>query len=385
MKKLLYITNIPAPYRQKRYNLMKEIFPKNGIEFEVLYMAKIEPDRDWIIPKESFKYDYKIYKGIHPSIGGFFCHFNPGLLIRLLRKDYDIAIVGGMASPSHWLAPFFIPKKVLKVMSVESNLYSTVRKTGIGAKIKEILIDKMDAYQVTGTPQMDYINYFSKKASKKPFIKLPNIIDEEIFRDRVASLRGKENEIRSSIGLDANTQMWILPSRLIPIKGIIPFISLLKNVQGIKLFIIGNGPLDKQVRELVEKENLPVTILGFKQQDELIYYYAAADLFVLPSLKDASPLSAIEACAAGLPLLVSSRIGNLEDVLDSPNNGWHYDPENEKEKGKEIVQKISHMSRNELKEKGYQSLKRFNDIFEGRKCVESYVKQLNTVLNLIKG
>lgn len=70
MKKLLYITNIPAPYRQKRYNLMQEIFPKNGIEFEVLYMAKIEPDRNWVIPPESFRYNYKIFNGIHPEIIG---------------------------------------------------------------------------------------------------------------------------------------------------------------------------------------------------------------------------------------------------------------------------------------------------------------------------
>ena len=64
---------------------MQEIFPKMGIDFEVLYMAKIEPNRKWIIPKESFKYKYKIFKGIHPVIGKFFAHFNPGLLIRLLK------------------------------------------------------------------------------------------------------------------------------------------------------------------------------------------------------------------------------------------------------------------------------------------------------------
>lgn len=52
-------------------------------------------------------------------------------------------------------------------MSVESNLFSTVRKKGFGAKIKKLLLNKMDAYQVTGTPQMDYINFFLKKTSKK--------------------------------------------------------------------------------------------------------------------------------------------------------------------------------------------------------------------------
>lgn len=379
MKKLLYITNIPAPYRQKRYNLMQEIFPKNGIEFEVLYMAKIEPDRQWIIPPESFKYNYKIFKGIHPEISNFHAHFNPGLLLRLMKKDYDIAIVGGMASPSHWLVPFFIPKKVIKVMSVESNLFSTVRKKGFGAKIKELLLNKMDAYQVTGSPQMDYINYFLNEKSKKKFIKLPNLIDEEVFRDTVNSLRKRQQELRESYGVDEKTQMWVLPARLIPIKGVIPFLNLLKDIKNIRLFILGNGQLEKKITDFIAKENLKVSLAGFVQQDEIINYYAAADLFILPSLEDPSPLSAIEACASGLPLLVSSRIGNLEDVLDGLKNGWHYDPISEIEKGKTIVKRISEMSREELKVMGDRSLDRYNEIFDGRKCIESYVKELNAL------
>lgn len=384
MKKLLYVTNIPTPYRQRRYNLMKEIFPHHGIEFEVLYMANIEPDRNWDVPPETFQYDYKIFKGIHPVCGGMFCHFNPGMLLRLLKNDYDIAVIGGMASPSHWLAPFFVPKRVLKIMSVESNLFSTVRKSGLGAKVKRLLIDKMDAYQVTGTPQMDYINFFSINAHKKSFIKLPNIIDENIFRDLVISKKRYKNELRSSLDIDEGTQMWILPSRLIQIKGIIPFLRILKGAKNIKLFIMGNGPLEKEIRNVVEKDELPVVLINFIQQEKLVDYYAAADLFVLPSLKDPSPLSVIEAIAAGLPILVSSRIGNLEDVLDGSKNGWHYDPINEEERGREIVLRISQMSHNELKEMGNLSLERFNDIFDGRKCIESYANQLNTIFNSVK-
>lgn len=379
MKKLLYITNIPAPYRQKRYNLMQEIFPINGIEFEVLYMAEIEPDRQWIIPPESFKYNYRIFKGIHPEISDFHAHFNPGLLFRLMRNDYDIAIVGGMASPSHWLVPFFIPNKVIKVMSVESNLFSTIRKTGFGAKIKKILLGKMDAYQVTGTPQMDYINFFLKEKSKKKFIKLPNLIDEEVFRDAVSSLRNNQKQLRDTFGVDEKTQMWVLPARLIPLKGIIQFLNLLKDVKNFQLFLLGNGELENEIIDLISKYKLSVTLSGYKNQDEMVKYYAAADLFILPSLRDASPLSAIEACASGLPLLVSSRIGNLEDVLDGLKNGWHYDPISEIEKGKTIVKRISEMSREELKVMGDRSLDRYNEIFDGRKCIESYVKELNAL------
>ena len=219
MKKLLYITNIPAPYRQKRFNEMAKILPGFGFELEVLYMAKIEPNRKWEISKESYQYDYKVYKGVHPIIGNMFAHFNPGLLIRLLKNDYNVAVVGGMGSPTHWLAPFFIRGDKKQIMSIESNLFSVNRKKGIGFKVKKKLLQKADAYQVTGKPQIDYIKFFNKEtASKKPFIKLPNLIDEDVFVDKVQNLRGNRKNLRKQFNVDDDMQMWVIPARLIEIK-----------------------------------------------------------------------------------------------------------------------------------------------------------------------
>lgn len=376
MKKLLYITNIPAPYRQKRFNMMAKIFPEYGIDFEVLYMAKIEPDRNWVIPKESYQYKYKIYKGIHPTVGYMFAHFNPGLLLRLAKNDYDIAIIGGMSSPTHWLAPFFIGKKVFKVMSVESNLHSVARTKGFAANLKRTLLKKADAFQITGSPQIDYIKFFYEHADDKPYVKLPNLIDEDVFVDRVNEARKNKAEVRQSFGVDENTQMWVLPARLNLIKGILPFLELINGVENIKLFVLGDGELRDQVREVVDKNSLPVVLTGFVQQDQVVKYYAAADLFVLPSLKDPSPLSPIEACASQLPLLVSSRIGNLEDVLEEGINGWSYDPETEIDKAKNIIESISKLSRVELQQMGLISRKRYLDYFQTEVCLKNYVEQV---------
>ena len=47
--KLIYITNIPAPYRIKRFNSMVPIFREEGIEFEVWFLAENEKNRNWKI------------------------------------------------------------------------------------------------------------------------------------------------------------------------------------------------------------------------------------------------------------------------------------------------------------------------------------------------
>jgi glycosyltransferase involved in cell wall biosynthesis len=380
VKKLLYITNIPAPYRQKRFNKMAEIFPAYGIDFEVLYMAKIEPDRKWIITSNSYKYAHTFFRGIHPTIGNFFAHFNPGLLLRLLKNDYDIAVVGGMASPTHWLSPFFIGEKKIQIMSVESNLFSVERTNGIGASIKSLLLKKASAYQVTGNPQVEYIRYFNPSSVDKTFIKMPNLIDEDVFIQQVNLLKENKEVLRRKFSVTSETQMWVLPARLIELKGIIPFLELLENIDGIKLFLLGDGELSNEIEEIVKLKKLSVNIVGFVQQEQLIEYFAAADLFVLPSLKDPSPLSPIEAIASGLPILVSSRIGNLEDVLVHGENGWHYDPIDEVKKGAGLVFAISKMNRLDLQLLGQISHKRYNDKFNTEKCIHEYAKQIKRLL-----
>src|SRR5690606_823153 len=221
------------------------------------------------------------------------------------------------------------------------------------------------------------IQYFSEKSQAKAYIKLPNLIDEQVFRDDVANLKRNKNELRSHFGVEENTQMWVLPARLIEIKGIIPFLKLMKDIKNVHLFILGEGELMGDARPYVEKEKLPVTLVGFVQQKQVREYYASADVFILLSLKVPSPLSPIEACASGLPLLGSSRIGNLEDVLVTEKNGWHYDPISETEKGKQILQKVSKMSRNQLAEYGNASLNRYNEVFDSRKCIEIYAKEVS--------
>lgn len=374
--KLLYITNIPAPYRQKRFNTMAEIFPQYGIEFEVLYMAKNEPDREWIIPLNTYNYPHRFFKGLHPVIGRFFAHFNPGLLLRLLKNNYDVAIVGGMASPTHWLAPFFINGNKKQIMSIESNLYSVKRKSGIGAILKKLLLSKSDAYQVTGNPQKEYIEFFYPNSREKLFIKLPNLIDEKVFVDQVNKLRSDREDIRTSIGVDKHTQIWVVPARLIPIKGIIEFIKLLEGINNIVLFLLGDGELATEIEDISKDKKLPVKKVGFVQQQEVIKYYAISDLFVLPSIMDASPLSPIEACAAGLPILVSSRIGNLQDVLLPEINGWCYDPICEIEMAKEIIKKIASLTINDLQVMGSRSREIYDKNFNTENWIRQYAIQI---------
>ena len=59
---------------------------------------------------------------------------------------------------------------------------------------------------------------------------------------------------------------------------------------------------------------------GWKNPSEIAAYYADADMLLLPSQMEASPMALLEAMAAGLPV-VASAVGAIPEILIPPDNG----------------------------------------------------------------
>jgi glycosyltransferase involved in cell wall biosynthesis len=54
---------------------------------------------------------------------------------------------------------------------------------------------------------------------------------------------------------------------------------------------------------------------------DLLRLYQSSHIFVLPSLAEAYGIAALEACAAGLPV-ITSRVGGFEDIVEEGTNGF---------------------------------------------------------------
>lgn len=362
--RLLYLTNIPTPYRIKRFNDLSAIMQQYKIELEVLFMAESEPNRNWVINYESIKFNYKIWSGIHPSFGQMYAHFNPSLLLRLLKKDYDYIVVGGISCPTLWMSKAFIPSRVKKIMSVETNLKGQTSKTGLKRLVKKYLLRGYDAYQVTGSPQREYIEYFSL-SNNNIYIKLPNLIDHNLFRN----LHLKKEE--------RNYKLVIIPARIISYKIPSQFLDATRNLKNIRFIIVGTGAQEyvSYVKNRIIDENLPIEILDFVQQNDMVTLYNSADYFCLPTQEDPSPLSPIEAIACGLPLLISKLAGNVDDVLMEGLNGFSFDPYNSEEMAS-LFKKITLIEDMLYNKMSLQSCMRYNEVFDNEKCLLSYVQQI---------
>jgi glycosyltransferase involved in cell wall biosynthesis len=80
----------------------------------------------------------------------------------------------------------------------------------------------------------------------------------------------------------------------------------------IEFFVAGDGELTSTCRERIIRENLPVKLLGWQSDIESVL--SAADIVVLTSDNEGTPLSLIQAGMAGLPV-VTTRVGSVPEVV----------------------------------------------------------------------
>jgi glycosyltransferase involved in cell wall biosynthesis len=93
-----------------------------------------------------------------------------------------------------------------------------------------------------------------------------------------------------------------------------------------KLVIAGEGPEHQNLADLRKNLNLDHQVLLLGQRDDIAKLMQSADLFILPSLKEAFGLVILEAMQANLPIIASlvggipEILGNNYPFLTEPNN-----------------------------------------------------------------
>lgn len=90
------------------------------------------------------------------------------------------------------------------------------------------------------------------------------------------------------------------------------------------LTFIGDGPLKAELQQQVERRGLTNSVRLMGAVDDVTAYFREADVLLLPSRWEGLPNVALEAMAAGVPV-VASRVDGVCDVLTDGETGWLLD------------------------------------------------------------
>ena len=195
------------------------------------------------------------------------------------------------------------------------NLFDTVERLNDLAVGKETL-KQADKIIAVSNASRDYVLSLGAKPSKITVLR--NGVDLARFRP----LAGKREEMRRKLGIPQNATVVLTVRRLVYKNGIDTLIEganiAVKKSPNIFFLVVGKGPDQSSVqiktKQLGIENNFKLT--GFVTDEDLPFYYNAADFFVLPSKSgEGLPLVALEAMSCGLPV-IATNVGGISEILN---------------------------------------------------------------------
>lgn len=161
------------------------------------------------------------------------------------------------------------------------------------------------------------INGWGKRAFEKSKVTiLPNAIDPERFKYNEAA----RNEIRKKYGIAEDDFVIGHVGRFYPEKNhefiIKMFSEYLQSHSNCKLLLVGNGPLQNKIQNIVNQKGLGDKVIFAGLQKDVVGFYCAMDVLLLPSTREAFPMTLVEVQYNGLPCVVSDAVPKETVITD---------------------------------------------------------------------
>ena len=316
--KVLWLTNIPSPYRVDFFNeLGKEC------ELTVLFEKSHSSERDDIWKN----YKFENFKGI--ILGGKSIGVAEAMswsVVKYLKKGiYDHIVVTNYFDFTGMLAVLYMRLRGIRY-SVEGDGAFAGSGKGFKEKIKKFVISKAIYCFSTGNEHDKY--YLKYGAEKENIIRYPftSIKTADALCEPLSN--NSKKLLKESLGITENKAV-LSVGQFIHRKGfdiLIKAAASLPNDVG--FYFVGGVPPDEYIdlKESLQLSN--VHFIGFKSKEELSDYYKASDVFVLPTREDIWGLVINEAMSYGLPVITTNKcIAGLELISD---DRYILDPEDVK-------------------------------------------------------
>ncbi len=356
-KRVAIIANIPAPYREKVYEIVGK---EPNINLKVFYCKKIESDRKWNIKKPA--YSHTFLRSFTINRGEMHLHFNFTIIKELKKFDPDIVITNGFALPM--LLGFFYTHLNKKIHGsfIDGTIQTEKKLSYLHKFLRKYIFSRSKIFL---GPSNETIKLFrSYGIDEKKIFKSCLAIDNQKFSLKKKKYGNKEFDLLfSGQFIDRKCPFFFAE--------VVYILSKLRT--NLSVAVIGSGILEKQFLRKLKESEANISYSGFVDQEELPSIYSNAKILCMPTKEDCWGIVANEALASGCPVITTPYAGIANELIIDNETGYvlHLNSE-------EWVEKINSLLDNkelynQMSINGIQLAKKYN-----------YIDAANGIINSIK-
>lgn len=142
------------------------------------------------------------------------------------------------------------------------------------------------------------------------------------IRARPSASPADAQALRTKLGIDTGESVLLAVGRLSKEKAHIDLVTAFARLRETspelkcKLLIVGDGPERGTLEASARSRSIQKEVIFTGQVNDVQPFYAAADVFVLPSHSEGSPNVLLEAMAANLPI-VATAVGGVPEIVEN--------------------------------------------------------------------
>jgi glycosyltransferase involved in cell wall biosynthesis len=301
------VTNIPTPYRTP---VFERVAMADDIELLVIFFSGREPDREWDIGEGSYRQVYLSERFL--SVRGRFIHLNPDTWETLRSFKPDVVVTTGF-NPSHLLAfAYAYWSGVQHVAMTDGTYLSEVKLSPLHRIVRRIVYKRSATFVGASDGSLELYHAYG-------------IEPRRVFKSHLCA---NNEAFATEIGRPKQFD-FIFCGRFVQIKNPLFALKVASEVakrlgRRVSIVFVGSGEMEDEMRAAAQAVQHEVESFfpGFATQNELPRWYGEARIFLFPTRWEPWGVVANEACAAGIPTLVSPTAGSAQELIRHGENGY---------------------------------------------------------------